>query len=111
MRNGIKDIALGADVASDLYIVKNTHELEQLQVLERTRHSFSCYLLCGKSGHIFPKQIHIALGRSIHAGTHIEERGLSCSVRTDNPEDISRHDLHIYVVDCFQTAKVFAQAL
>src|SRR3977135_2615022 len=74
-------------MSTDTDVVEDAHFPEQIQVLECPRDSQPGAGMSGGAGNVGAVQHNPARVGAIETGNEVEERGLSCSVRTYDAED------------------------
>src|SRR5262249_27157877 len=73
--------------------------LEQANVLERPREAETCDVLGWQLADIAAVEQDASTAQLEQAGDHVDDRGLACAVRADQPGDPARRNSHGQVLD------------
>ena len=106
-------IGLGPAVPPDFDVVDNTQVVKQADILKGPGDSQSgdklrFFSADGVSGP-FPGKQDFSTGWFFHPGHAVKQGGLPGSVRADHSDDLSKINIIGYIVQGFQTPKIFCQ--
>lgn len=94
----------------DILTFSNTVSLfKQPNILKGTCNARCNHLMRLLSIHFFSAQIKRALCRLIYTRQQIENRCLTCPVRSDQSDQLRLPDLHIEIVHRLQAAELYAE--
>jgi len=85
-------------VQANLDVIEHRQPGKQADVLEGARHAQLANLVRLFANQVLAVQPDTAVGRAVHAGQHIERRGLARAVRADEADQPAFFDLHAQVV-------------
>ena len=95
----------------DLHVVEHRHGLEQADVLKRAGNAGLYHLIGLLAVELLTAEVECPLRRHIHTGEQVKDRGLACTVRTDESHELALMDLHVEVRHGLQAAERNAEVL
>ncbi len=102
---------LTAERSADLHVLQHGHGSERAHDLVGARNAFLHETERAQPGHVPAAAHHLAGGRLVRAGDHVEERGLAGAVGADEAEDLSAADFKTNVPDRCQPPKELRQMI
>src|SRR5215213_5412660 len=101
---------LVVDMAADLDVVEDRQLFEQTYVLKGTGHAEAGDLVWLELGGGHAADLDLPLGRLVHAGEHVEDRGLAGAVRADQADQLVRSDGQVEIRHRGQAAEADGDA-
>src|SRR5436305_488667 len=107
----LKQRTLQSDMRTDTDVVEDSHFSEQIQILEGSSNSKPGTGMRRPAGNVDPVQQNSPGVWTIKTRYEIEERGLSCSVRTYNAEDLIAAKRQVDVLQGSEAAEAHTEIL
>ena len=92
-------------LGSHLDVVAGGERAEQLETLERPPQAEAGARMGPEAGDVLLAQQHLAVGRALESGDHVEQRRLPGAVRPDQPMDLPGRDLERDAIEGLQPSE------
>ena len=96
------------DDGRNLHVLPHGERREQSKVLERSDQAGPSQTVGRQRGEVDAVDVKPAGGRRDHARDHVDQRGLACTVRADDANDLTARSGQPRVGQCVETAKADA---